>query len=436
MSTHIEEHNRFLFLERVFVILALFFFLGAVLPLLENPNDSAGIAVQTDPVVLFIQLAIYLFGLMFLFTVRRGVARALLTNPLLSLILVLAVASTAWSPVPDLTLRRALSLIIVTMFALYLGIRYTPPEILRLFAYVLLLAVLLNVIFVFLIPSYGVESQANHGAWRGAFLQKNIFARYMVIAAVTFIYLKPKSFKELGMKVSGLVLAPILVIGSISVGSYVMAAFAMLLIPSLKAFRLPIKRLLPVGISLSILTTGVLILVRMNAHMLLSLLGRSATLTGRVPLWHILLKRLSYEPVLGYGVNGFWSTQGTDVWTSLNLPHMMAAHAHNGYLDLSLELGALGLGVFLVNSVLVLWRCMVLIATERTREAEWPFLLIVLILGFNCFESDLLHQNGILWIAYVALAVSTQRAIRHRLHQPSTLKLHMSTAVESVACVQ
>ena len=114
----------------------------------------------------------------------------------------------------------------------------------------------------------------------------------------------------------------------------------------------------------------------------------------------------------------------------------MAAHAHNGYLDLSLELGALGLGVFLVNSVLVLWRCMVLIATERTREAEWPFLFIILILGFNCFESDLLHQNGILWIAYVALAVSTQRAIRHRLHQPSTLELHMSTAVESVACVQ
>ena len=265
MTTHIEEHNWFLFLERVFVISALFFFLGAVLPVLENPNDSAGIAVQTDPVVLFIQLAIYLFGLMFLFTVRRGVARALLTNPLLSLILVLAVASAAWSPVPDLTLRRALSLIIVTMFALYLGIRYTPPEILRLFGYVLFLAVLLNVIFVFLIPSYGVESQANQGAWRGAFLQKNIFARYMVIAAVTFIYLKPKSLKELGMKVSGLVLAPILVIGSISVGSYVMAAFAMLLIPSLKAFRLPIKRLLPVGILLSILTTGVLILVRMNA---------------------------------------------------------------------------------------------------------------------------------------------------------------------------
>jgi O-antigen ligase len=75
-----------------------------------------------------------------------------------------------------------------------------------------------------------------------------------------------------------------------------------------------------------------------------------------------------------------------------------------------LELGLFGLGIFALAAIVAFRRAIQIIARERTLESEWPLLILTLILLYNAFESDLVAQNGFLWVLFVAVSVSAQRA--------------------------
>ena len=66
-----------------------------------------------------------------------------------------------------------------------------------------------------------------------------------------------------------------------------------------------------------------------------SALGRDATLTGRTEIWRGLLPDVMRKPFLGYGFSGFWSSE--------RIAEHQIGEAHNGYLDMWLQLGAVGL---------------------------------------------------------------------------------------------
>jgi O-antigen ligase len=84
--------------------------------------------------------------------------------------------------------------------------------------------------------------------------------------------------------------------------------------------------------------------------------------------------------------------------------------AHNGFIDILLDLGLLGLGIFGLNTAIAFWRSMKLVARERTLESQWPLLMLSLLLLYNVFEIDLIVPNSFVWVVYVAISVSVQRA--------------------------
>lgn len=70
------------------------------------------------------------------------------------------------------------------------------------------------------------------------------------------------------------------------------------------------------------------------------------TLGGRTALWGQLLGYAAERPLLGHGLGGFWDPgHVTAVYASQRWP---AADAHNTYLEQLLDLGAAGLGLFLL----------------------------------------------------------------------------------------
>jgi O-antigen ligase len=69
------------------------------------------------------------------------------------------------------------------------------------------------------------------------------------------------------------------------------------------------------------------------------------SLSGRTSLWAQLLRYAAERPVLGYGVGGFWGPRHVQaVYAAQRWP---AADAHSTYLEQLLDLGAVGLGLFL-----------------------------------------------------------------------------------------
>jgi O-antigen ligase len=75
----------------------------------------------------------------------------------------------------------------------------------------------------------------------------------------------------------------------------------------------------------------------------ITLLGRDETLTTRVPKWMELLSMVK-DPLLGFGWEGFWLGERQElVYERIGL----AGNAHNGYLEMYLNLGLAGLFILM-----------------------------------------------------------------------------------------
>jgi O-antigen ligase len=87
-----------------------------------------------------------------------------------------------------------------------------------------------------------------------------------------------------------------------------------------------------------------------------SALGRSSTLSGRTEIWAALIPSAS-NPILGAGFESFWiSPDAQRFWGTLSHlgwwhPEILVPEAHNGYIEVYLNLGWVGLG--LISIVLI-----------------------------------------------------------------------------------
>lgn len=150
------------------------------------------------------------------------------------------------------------------------------------------------------------------------------------------------------------------------------------------------------------------------------LLGRDnnspETLTGRLPLWDFLITRyLDDRPFFGYGFQGFWTPQHVVQVTASQ--DWLILHGHSGYLDLALELGYIGLGLFV--AILVAGAVRSYAYFRATRDFAWLFMTGVLTWAMvgSLFDSLLLStslRNFICLFIFAKLALFDPRYVRVR----------------------
>ena len=133
-----------------------------------------------------------------------------------------------------------------------------------------------------------------------------------------------------------------------------------------------------------------------------SLTGRDSTLTGRTDLiWSPLISIAMKHPVLGVGYGGFW--MHPIVIDPVKL--MTVNEAHNGYIDVFIELGTVGL-ILLAVVIVAFFRK----ATEVFKnDIEWgSFLLAILLMSLlhNITESSFLKSTLLVWNILVILMVA------------------------------
>ena len=99
------------------------------------------------------------------------------------------------------------------------------------------------------------------------------------------------------------------------------------------------------------------------------------TMNGRLPVWKECIGYLAQHPLLGYGYGAFWTEPR--VWEISEIAGWIMPNAHNGYLDMALELGLIGSALFIAILIEGFRRC--LNFYKYTRLSEYSFVVSLLI---------------------------------------------------------
>jgi exopolysaccharide production protein ExoQ len=155
---------------------------------------------------------------------------------------------------------------------------------------------------------------------------------------------------------------------------------------------------------------------------LMALLGKDATLTGRVPLWGVVLDAAANRPVLGYGYGAFWLDWNTQVNAILKAVNWHLGGSHNGYLDMVLELGVVGLIVSCGLLLSVLRQSLPGVLRGNPAWASFSAMLTITLVITTFVDETLLHPGdaaGLLLCALYAAWVLERSKSEERVRSPS-----------------
>jgi exopolysaccharide production protein ExoQ len=398
--------------EKIFTVISLVHYIGGpLLVILSGGNsegdNSPGIGISSYPLIQFLFFLNFVISFFLLVLRWKSAIYVLSKDKFISILLCISILSVLWSVVPSVTIVRNIALIGTSLFGLYLASRYSLKEQLQLLSCSFGIVVVLSLVFVVIFPKYGVMAGTHTGKWRGIFTHKNVLGKVMILSSVVFLLTALNERKNKLLLWSGLGVSILLLLMSNSSSSMISFTVIALIFLSIKALRLPYILMIP---NVFLLTTiGLLANLWLvnNASALLSSIGKDATLTGRVDLWPAVLDKIWQKPWLGYGFSGFWGgdwdSECAYVW---NVTGWTPPNAHNGLLDIWLDLGLLGLSLFILGFLFNLVKGLIWVRISKTADAFWPIMYVIYFWLSNQTESALLRQNEIYWLLYVTVVLS------------------------------
>jgi len=147
------------------------------------------------------------------------------------------------------------------------------------------------------------------------------------------------------------------------------------------------------------------------SEMVVKSLGRDMTFTGRTEVWNVLLN-IGTNPIIGTGFMSFWDDQNY----SSRLPYWVGASAHNGYIDVYLAGGTIG--VVLLSLMLLLTGFRINKALqEGSSFAVVRFAVFVVVLVANFSESNFALMTPIGFLFLLTALIYSPR--ENRAHFPA-----------------
>lgn len=341
--------------------------------------------VDGSPVDMLFFAAMNVLGALVLIQRRRAVVRILRDNPLVVVFLLYAFASIAWSDFPFVSFKRYVKALGHPIMALVVATDPQPQRALQIVyrrCAILLLPASILVIKYF--PEIGRYYDEWGGAvwYQGVAIGKNALAQTSMLFGVLFLWLlitgrsagtsRPSSMERLE-NLAGLAMAGWLLWQADSAGAW--AAFLVCggIVLALKVAIVRRHAVLWFGVvfpmfaALAAATPSIRLAV-------LGLLGRDPTFTDRTLLWADILA-IHDAVLVGVGVEAFWLGARLDIlWEQW---WWRPVQAHNGYLEIYLHLGAIGLTLQLALIVVVMTR---LLVAARRGDSGSVFLMAALIM--------------------------------------------------------
>jgi len=349
----------------------------------------------------------------------KRVAYVATTNKTLLCLVAVGVCSVFWSESPPDTAEQVRALVRSTLFGIYLATRYTLRQQIHLLSWVGGISIVSCLIAGFAAPSYGTHIVNDLVSWRGIYAHKQHMGRFMGFVASIFLMNVLDKRSNRWIALVGIFFSLILVRLSTSKTGLIVFLFSLSILPLYKIAKQKKYRAFFLIIALLILSTlATLILVNLET-IVVDFLGKDIEFNGRTPLWTLIIDKGLERPLTGYGYNAFWTTDACyyvikNTWLRYEeWDPKKPFQAHNGFVDLFVQLGFVGLLLFTFDFFKVLYKVVNILFITRTIESFWMFLFLGLYLVVNSSEViTIMATNSIFWIFYVSIAFSSSLQIK------------------------
>jgi O-antigen ligase len=339
----------------------------------------------------------------------------------LTLILALMIGSSFWSFYPSQTVTSFLLEISLVIVALFFVALFTWRQILDIFANTIraiifgtLSVELISALFK-LVPASGEDSSilnflqslgklADGRTIDELLLRNNFMAAWALFGVITFLiefFISNRhrvlTFVSLGLSILTITLSRSagIIFASVAV---ILAAIVLLVAEGKdRDTRHRYYRIAWVAAG----SAGFLVLIFRRA--VFEFLGKSPDMTHRSGIWRNVFSLISERPLEGWGFSGVW-VPGVQPFSGLVVINGIEYfQAHNAYLDIWLQIGLVGLVLFLIlftRTFVKTWRLGV---HHSNALYLWPILILVAQLIRAITESRLLIQSAMLMLLIFAV---------------------------------
>jgi O-antigen ligase len=333
---------------------------------------------------------------------------------------VLAFFSIAWSQFAMITLVHAVMLGANMAFAFYLMERFSINDILKLLLIVGALASIGSLFLIVFLPQYGVQNRSSlvSGAWEGIFGQKNICGLVMTSLLLPAFFVHIKSQYAKIFRNSYIIAVIVIIAMSRSAGAWVICAACLIFVLGMRfLIRMPQKEAVAIVLIFGGIAAIAGVFVYRYFDVLMYALGKDPTLTGRTRIWSSLLTSVMKKPILGYGYTAFWGgLQGESASVVLS-EHGAIGYAENGVLELWLELGIVGVVLYMLVFFRAIRDAAYCFMRKPSPAVMWYISVLFFIAVSNIEGGKLLSTSDLGLILSIIAFVGLRREVQHARFQ-------------------
>ncbi len=328
----------------------------------------------------------------------------------------LAMASLFWSADIGETIRQSIVLAAIAFYGLYLCIRFDLGEIIRLLAIMFTFSAIASLVFM---VGFAVYAYQPTGEWDGVFYHKNALGFAAAIGMPTLLAAARTSPRLRLVFYSAAAAHAVLLFFSESKTMFVAGYGGTVMFMVYRFFRG--KRTLRGAVMTSMLGSSLfaILFATANIAVLARWLDKDVSLTGRVPLWQDLITVATERLALGHGYRaafGGYFSPVHEVW----IQHTWEpSHAHNGLFHIWLDMGLLGVALFLFTFFRGVKRSIHVVNLRPDAVGLWPLTFMSISLLVSISESGITYTEAG-WLMYVVavLSVSNYTKNRHQFVEP------------------
>ncbi len=331
---------------------------------------------------------------------------------MITLLALLTICSAVWSQDPFRSAYNGVFYCIETLFAFYVVLKFDTEEILSLIMMAGSSLCVLSLITVLFFPRYGLTyTLRDLGAWHGVFTDRTAAGKCLVFLLSPAIIFRRRLFTY--RLVAYIALVSLMIFMTRSATGRVISCLYIALMAMISFLsRFGRRSSLLLGAAFLIVAALTIFIGMAYLPLLFESLGRNATLSGRTAIWTLVLRSIGKRPLLGYGFYAYWQGLKGESANAIVGTQWVFGYAHNGVLEICLQLGLVGVVLFFVTLFQAMRNAWFCLRNGLPRGVEWYIGIIALTIMYNIDESTVLWPIDLLSILYVVACCGLAKAAR------------------------